>query len=197
MVQNEETSFWTRNQMFLTLNSALVVILFGILTLLSTEAASSAPAAATQSIPAPAGAQGPITIQQIVNQPAASRSGFGTKVLAAPLIAACCIGALLCVLWTGLIKRSEGMNDYLIAQMKDLEANHLSQIAIMRKYDTLFEKRTRSWWGGTKDVVFAGETVKLPWWGSLFRLFHVWLWIAVAFIVLWVIFAVAALVYLL
>jgi hypothetical protein len=156
------------------------------------DRARPAPATTAQPVPAqPGGPQGSITIQQNVNQPAATPSGSGPRVLAVLLIAACAMGAFLCFLWTGLIKRSEGMNDYLVAHMKDLEENHLSQITNMRKYDTLFEKRTGKWWGGTKEVVFKSETVKLPWWESLFRLYQVWLWTAVGFIVLWVVFGVA------
>jgi len=65
----------------------------------------------------------------------------------------------------------------------------------MGKYDTLFE-RIGKWLSGTKEVKFTSENIKLSWWGSRFRIFRVWLWIAIGFIVLWVIFAVVTLVYL-
>jgi hypothetical protein len=200
MVRNEELAFGARNQLFLTLNSGLVVILFGVLTLLGKEAAPAppAPAGTPQVVPAPSGAPaGAITIQQIVNQPAGSPAGSRPRILAVPLLAACGMGAFLCLLWTCLIKRSQGMNDYYVAHMKDLEEDRLSEIAIMRKYDALFERRTGRRWDGTTQIPFKSETVKLPWWGSLLRLYNVWCWIAAGFILLWVVFGVASLFYLL
>jgi hypothetical protein len=191
MLKHEEAAFWTRNQTYLTLNSGLVVILIGILTLLATRAGPTAPAlpvtAQTGPTPPAGQAQG-ITIQQIVNHPAGTPSASLPKGLGVILVVVCLMGALLCFLWTVLIRRSQAMNDYLVAHMKHLENNHLSAIEIMRKYDLLFE-RDGGRWGPMKPVKFCQEEVRLSRWGSLIRIFQAWIVVATAFIILWIVFA--------
>src|SRR4051794_21776935 len=107
MIKHEESVFSTRTQTLLTLNSAMVVILVGILTFQGKQAltATAAPPVtpqATSVTPVP-GSPVPITIQQIVNQPAASTAVSGPTALKVPLASICGMGVILCLLWTILI----------------------------------------------------------------------------------------------
>jgi hypothetical protein len=182
MLKQEESAFWTRNQTFLTLNSALIVILVGVLALLSKSGGPSTPTApvTTQSVPPPVASPASITVQQIVNQPAAVPAGPESSVLRRILVGVCLAGAALCLLWTMMITRSQGMNDYIVAYMKQLEVTYLPGIEIMRKYDELFDR---------KEVSFQLEVVRLRWWGTLARIFTIWVTIAGVFATLWIVLA--------
>jgi hypothetical protein len=204
MYKHEESVFWTRNQALLTLNSALAVILVGILTLqnkLGSPGTNVLPIG-TQSISAPAGQPSAITIQQIVNQPT-TPAAAPTSAVWVPLILICLVGGLLCVLWTVLIRRAQGINDHFINHMQYLERTYLKPIENMRKYDELFDPEDPSLSGlrrtfsltGTKTVIFEPATPdlpkdknesRLPWWGSRCRIFTTWTRLAQLFILVWI-----------
>ena len=128
MYKHEESVFWTRNQALLTLNSALAVILVGILTLQNKlgSPATTSPPLTTQSIPAPpSGPPSPITIQQIVNQPVSPAAAPTSSLW--PLLLICLVGSVLCVLWTVLIRKAEGINDHFINHMTRLSRNGIDE----------------------------------------------------------------------
>jgi hypothetical protein len=182
MLKQEESVFWTRNQALLALHSALAVILVGILALKD-----------HQGQPAPA------TIQQTVDQPAATGSWVRSKWV--PLSTVCSVGFALGLLWLFLIKRAEGINEYFIIHMKYLEENYLQDITIIRTYDKLFTELTvrarRRRPKFLRDTFLVEElTVKdangkdakpqLPRLGSFVTMFQACFGVALLFLLLWV-----------
>jgi hypothetical protein len=206
MYVQEDTTFWTRNQTFLLLNSGLVAILVGILGLQSKPAplpTSAVPATSQSVLSPPAGALSHVTTQQIVSPPTAPQPESGMTALRFPLVSICVLGFLLCFVWVLLIKRAEGLNDHLAIHMIYLEQKHLMQINNMKMLDKLFTtalKADRRWpkfWRDTMEVddlrVVAAndkmETPRLPRFGSFVRVYDGWVGIAFLFVGLWALLA--------
>jgi hypothetical protein len=134
---------------------------------------------------APAGPPSSITIQQIVNQPAAPLTASGPIALRLPLFSICGLGVLLCFVWMLLVMRAQGVNDHLVIHMKYLEKNYMgATITNMTMLDKLFTPAVRDqrrWPRVLRDTMLVNEltiddatgkpeTPRLPRWGTVVRI---------------------------
>lgn len=200
MYKQEDSIFWTRNQMFLLLNSALITILLGIFGL---QSKSSSPAATivrfTSRTTSGAPCAAPAATYEGTIQPSArDTKTIGLKV---PLMFICGLGVFLCIVWMLIVQRAQGINDHLVVHMKYLEENGLQKkITNMGWFDTLLTRTTKDKRraprflpdthevDGLKDVKDANgnpDTRRLPRCGSFMRIYFAWTFIAGLFVVLW------------
>jgi hypothetical protein len=181
-LRHEEAMFWTRNQVFLLLNSGLIAILVGILGLASRLPSSSQQQAIMQTTtqPPPAlgsGATPQIGVQQIFfQQPAPQQGSLHIGAVLAPLVLLCFMGAFLSFVWWLIVERGRVIYDHFVEQLKYYEMNHLSGIEVFRIADEYLEEG---------QVTLGGKTHRLPRVARWVRIYKAWVYVAWVFFFVW------------